>query len=155
MASTAASLADQIVSWLNDPARPWAPAPWTAQRVWVPDLDLTDLQASTVPLVEVAPDAATPEEQETRGDEDLTWDVYIGIRQKYAATGAVPNSWVDPLAELAEDIADDLRNTDFTAGFRCRCEDTELVILIDPEALRERREAVSVVKATMREWRQG
>ena len=153
--SISATIGDAVVDWLNYSGRNWTTSGWTATRSWAPDITLPDLksQTATLPLVEVVPDSSDPEEGDTRVSEEFTVNVFIVVRAKYQSTGAVPNSWVDPFATLAEQIADQLRNEEFVIEKKVVCEITKLDPLIDPTELRDRRTAVSVIEATFRVYR--
>lgn len=159
MASTFAAIADLLTTWLNNPARNWRVSNWTAERSWAPSLELKQLddrpQVDVVP--DVLPGTGATEEDTTRDTEEFVGLVYIGVRQKYSADGVIPNSWVDERAGLAEEIADQVRNLDFTDELdgvkRVFCETVTIDPLIDPGELRQRRTALSVIETTWRVWR--
>lgn len=154
MASAAAAIGDGVTAWLNGNTQPaWAVTGWMAARTWAPDLDLSTVPTAQ-PAVEVAPEGPDTEELETRETDEVLYTVYVGVRQRYDQAGDPPNTWVDPLAWLAEQIGQRLVGLEVAGvGKQCVCEQTTVEPLIDPAALRERRVASSVITARFRVWR--
>lgn len=107
MSSKLAAIADAVKTSLNTPAEGEFSIAFTAERVWVPLIDLADgdldnLRVSVCPMVLQA-------EQLTRAAFQKQYAVDIGVRKKLS--GDTP-ALVDPVMAVVEEIFDH-----FAAGF--------------------------------------
>lgn len=152
MAGRAATIADALVTWLNDPSRSWPLTGWTASRSWEPGTELED--ASAALLVQVSPDSRSSNELVSRAKRQRDYTLFVDFRQKYATTGAIPSAWLDARAELVEAVDDalaDLTLTGQPSGHMVYVAATQIDPLCDRLDLEEFRQFTATIEVTMRE----
>lgn len=142
MAADIITLADAVVAELNAQASLWLPQPFTAARVYVPEVDIEQLASLTV-LV-----AAKELERErlTRASDQTDLAVDVGVFQKVADTTPAV---CDPLVLLCQQIADHFSQT-LLAGGIGRPIKLENRPVYDPAALREKKTFRSLITLTYR-----
>ena len=138
--SLVADIADAVVAELN--AHTFSPA-FTAVRTYLPVYDLAEMADLHVTVV---PKGVTSQ-QASRDASQFEISVDIAV-QKKLATG--DNSEIDPLMDLAEEIAEFLRQRRLAAFPAAAWVRTEHVAVYSPEHLEQFRQFTSVMTVVYR-----
>jgi len=133
-------IADAIVAELNGTA--FVP-PVTAERHYVPQFELPEMQSLHVTVVPKA--AVLGMADRTRSQSDYSVD--IAVQQKFE-TG--DNAELDPLLSLVEQIADHFRGRRLDSYPDAAWLRTEQTVLYAPEHMHELRQFTSVLTLTYR-----
>lgn len=143
MAATIATIAEAVKTLLTDTV---TGAGGTIERVWDPEIDLRDLNASGAPRVTVV--ALTEEPiQAARGLWQTDYTISVGIRRKVGNTDAA----VDSALELASTLSDYLARNK-PAGVTVSISSVRLSANYAPVELKTMRVLTSVILVTYRKW---
>ena len=138
--SLIADIAAAVVAELN--ARTFSPA-FTAVRTYLPVYDLAEMADLHVTVV---PKGVTSQ-QASRDASQFEISVDIAVQKKLAATD---NAEIDPLMDLAEEIAEFLRQRRLAAFPAAAWVRTEHVAVYSPEHLEQLRQFTSVMTVVYR-----
>lgn len=142
------SIADAVVSVLNNAPAGTFPQAFTAARHYTPDFKLADMSALHVSVVP----RGLARKRLTRSEFQFDYQVDIGIQQRAvdAANQQVIDDFCDELMLLTEKIADYLAVTklaDYPAAIPVEAENSPV---FDPDGLQEKRLFTSVITQAYR-----
>jgi len=139
--SVIADIADAVVAELNAPGEPGFSMPFTAERLYRPDFELSDMKNLHVSVVPRSLEMTTAGRALSQHDVQID----LAVQKKL---GAADNAEIDALMGLVEELAEFLRTTrQFGDAVWVRTENSPVY---SQEHLGELRQFTSVLTATLR-----